>query len=63
MAWRAAPVLAEAIIASPQIPDESIDAHLIRIVARLLVTGRIRRGDAQDLEIGPVAFRLLILTA
>lgn len=36
LAWRAAPVLAEAIIASPQIPDQSIDAHLIRIVARLV---------------------------
>jgi MscS family membrane protein len=39
--WRLAPVVAEAIIASPQIPTESIDAHLIRICARLLgiVTG------------------------
>jgi MscS family membrane protein len=34
--WRLAPVIAEAIIASPQIPTESIDAHLIRICARLL---------------------------
>lgn len=34
--WRLAPVVAEAIIASPNIPTESIDAHLIRIFARLL---------------------------
>lgn len=34
--WRAAPVLAEAIIASPRIAPESIDAHLIRICSRLL---------------------------
>jgi MscS family membrane protein len=34
--WRLAPVFAEAIIASPQIHTESIDAHLIRICARLL---------------------------
>ncbi len=36
MSWRAAPVVAEAIIASPTIAPESIDAHLIRICARLL---------------------------
>ena len=36
LAWRAAPVAAEAIIASPQIAPESIDAHLIRICTRLL---------------------------
>ena len=36
IAWRIAPVVAEAIIASPKIPPESIDAHLIRISARLL---------------------------
>ena len=36
MAWRLAPVVAEAIIASPSIAPESIDAHLIRVVARLL---------------------------
>ncbi len=36
MAWRAAPVVAEAIIASPSIAPESIDAHLIRICTRLL---------------------------
>jgi MscS family membrane protein len=34
--WRLAPVFAEAIIASPNIPTESIDAHLTRICARLL---------------------------
>jgi MscS family membrane protein len=34
--WRLAPVFAEAIIASPNVPTESIDAHLIRICARLL---------------------------
>jgi MscS family membrane protein len=36
MAWRLALVIAEAIIASPRIPDQSIDAHLIRLSARLL---------------------------
>jgi len=36
IAWRAAPVVAEAIIASPQIAPQSIDAHLIRICTRLL---------------------------
>ena len=36
MAWRLAPVVAEAIIASPRIAPESIDAHLIRVGARLL---------------------------
>ena len=34
--WRIAPVLAEAIIATPRINTESIDAHLIRICSRLL---------------------------
>jgi MscS family membrane protein len=36
MSWRFAPVVAEAIIASPNIPPESVDAHLIRVTARLL---------------------------
>ncbi len=36
LAWRLAPVIAEAIIASPSIAPESIDAHLIRVTARLL---------------------------
>src|SRR5215475_1605137 len=36
MSWRFAPVVAEAIIASPSIPPESVDAHLIRVSARLL---------------------------
>lgn len=36
IAWRVAPVVAEAIIASPKIPTESLDAHLIRICTRLL---------------------------
>ncbi len=36
LCWRAAPVIAEAIIASPNIAAESIDAHLIRICTRLL---------------------------
>ena len=36
IAWRLAPVVAEAMIASPKIPLESVDAHLIRITARLL---------------------------
>jgi len=34
--WRFAPVVAEACIASPRIPTESVDAHLIRICTRLL---------------------------
>ncbi len=38
MSWRLAPVVAEAIIASPGIAAESIDAHLIRVSARLLGT-------------------------
>jgi len=36
MAWRLAPVVAEAIIAAPRIAPQSIDAHLIRVGARLL---------------------------
>jgi MscS family membrane protein len=36
MSWRLAPVVAEAIIASPGIASEGIDAHLIRVTARLL---------------------------
>ena len=36
ISWRLAPVIAEAIIASPKIAPESIDAHLIRICTRLL---------------------------
>ena len=36
IAWRIAPVIAEAVIASPNIAPESIDAHLIRICMRLL---------------------------
>lgn len=36
MSWRLAPVVAEAIIASPGIAPEGIDAHLIRVSARLL---------------------------
>jgi MscS family membrane protein len=36
VAWRLAPVVAEAIITSPRIAPESIDAHLIRLGARLL---------------------------
>ena len=36
LSWRIAPVVAEAIIASPSIAPESIDAHLIRICTRLL---------------------------
>lgn len=34
--WRFAPVVAEAAIASPNIPTDSVDAHLIRICTRLL---------------------------
>ncbi|MGW8286558.1 MAG: mechanosensitive ion channel family protein, partial [Candidatus Deferrimicrobiaceae bacterium] len=36
LVWRAAPVWAEAVISSPSIKRESIDAHLIRIFTRLL---------------------------
>ena len=36
VAWRLAPVIAEALIASPKIAPESIDAHFIRVGARLL---------------------------
>jgi MscS family membrane protein len=36
ISWRVAPVIAEAIIASPKIAPESIDANLIRICTRLL---------------------------
>ncbi len=36
LSWRMGPVVAEAIIASPRIAPESIDAHLIRICTRLL---------------------------
>ncbi len=47
IAWCVAPVIAEAIIASPRIASESIDAHLIRICTRL--HGHCcRRGIAGD---------------
>jgi len=36
LAWRLAHLVAEAILASPSIAPESIDAHLIRICTRLL---------------------------
>jgi MscS family membrane protein len=36
MAWRLAPVAAEAIIAAPHIPTDSVDAHIIRVAARIL---------------------------
>jgi MscS family membrane protein len=36
LAWRTAPVVAEALIASPRIPTEGVDAYLIRISMRLL---------------------------
>ncbi len=36
VAWRSAPVVAEAVLASPRIPRESVDAHLIRLAARVL---------------------------
>ena len=39
MVWRLAPVVAEAIIASPRVAPEGIDAHLIRVAARLLAIG------------------------
>jgi MscS family membrane protein len=36
LAWRAALVVAEAIISSPRIAPEGVDAHLIRLCTRLL---------------------------
>jgi MscS family membrane protein len=36
VSWRLAPVVAEAVIASPRIAREALDAHLIRLTARLL---------------------------
>ena len=36
LAWRAAPVVAEALIASPRIAPQGVDAHLIRLCTRLL---------------------------
>ena len=36
MAWAGCFFIAEAIIASPQIPDNSFDSHLLRLSARLL---------------------------
>jgi MscS family membrane protein len=36
VSWRLAPVLAEAVVASPRIPPGSVDAHLIRLTARVL---------------------------
>jgi hypothetical protein len=36
MAWRLAPVAAEAIIAAPSIPTDSVDAHIIRVGARIV---------------------------
>ncbi len=36
LVWRAAPVVAEALIASPRIAPEGVDAHLIRLCTRLL---------------------------
>lgn len=36
LSWRAAPVIAEAIITSPRIAPQSVDAYLIRISLRLL---------------------------
>jgi len=36
LVWKAAIFLAEIIIASPRIPDQGLDAHLLRLVARVL---------------------------
>jgi MscS family membrane protein len=36
MAWRLAPLAAEGIIAAPNIPTDSVDAHIIRVSARIL---------------------------
>jgi MscS family membrane protein len=41
LSWRAAPVIAEAIIASPRIAPESVDAYLIRISMRLLALAAV----------------------
>jgi MscS family membrane protein len=50
IAWRFAPVVAEAAIASPKIPTDSVDAHLIRICTRLLgmVAGAVLLGLGAD---------------
>jgi MscS family membrane protein len=48
LSWRAAPVIAEAIISSPRIAPESVDAYLIRISMRLLALA----GVASLLSIG-----------
>ncbi len=50
ISWRFAPVVAEAAIASPNIPTESVDAHLIRICTRLLgmVAGAVLLGLGAD---------------
>jgi MscS family membrane protein len=50
IAWRFAPVVAEAAIASPNIPTDSVDAHLIRICTRLLgmVAGAVLLGLGAD---------------
>ena len=51
LSWRAAPVIGEAIIASPRIPTESVDAYLIRITMRLVgiavATGLLSIGAGQ----------------
>ena len=36
LSWRVAPVVAEALIASPRIAPQGVDAHLIRLCTRLL---------------------------
>jgi MscS family membrane protein len=50
ISWRFAPVVAEAAIASPNIPTESVDAHLIRICTRLLgmIAGAVLLGLGAD---------------
>jgi MscS family membrane protein len=41
LSWRVAPVIAEAIIASPRVAPESVDAYLIRISMRLVGLGAV----------------------
>ncbi len=36
LAWQGSLFIAEAIIASPRIPDQGLDAHLLRLVARVV---------------------------